>query len=75
MLTAISNAEGVCKFIMTRHLLYCSKTSLVWRQIGSLSDYRVTLGILSMVTVPHNMVGLERMSDYSDFGLQRFHCS
>ena len=27
-----------------------------------------------MVTVPHKMVGLERMSDYRGVGLQRFHC-
>ena len=35
-----------------------------------LSDYRVTFGIrmwFSMVTVPDEMVGLERMSDYSCF--------
>ena len=28
-----------------------------------------------MVTVPHSMVGLERMLDYRGVGLQRFHCS
>ena len=28
-----------------------------------------------MVTVPHNMVGLERMLDYRGVGLQRFHCA
>ena len=28
----------------------------------------------NMVTVPHNMVGLERMLDYRGVGLQRFHC-
>ena len=27
-----------------------------------------------MVTVPHIMVGLERMLDYRGFGLERFHC-
>ena len=27
-----------------------------------------------MVTVPHKMVGLERMSDYRGVRLQRFHC-
>ena len=27
-----------------------------------------------MVTVPHKMVGLERMLDYRGVGLQRFHC-
>ena len=29
---------------------------------------------LSMVTVPHIMVGLERMLDYRVVGLERFHC-
>ena len=28
-----------------------------------------------MVTVPHKMVGLERMSDYRGVGLERFHCT
>ena len=28
----------------------------------------------NMVTVPHNMVGLERMLDYRGVGLQRLHC-
>ena len=28
----------------------------------------------NMVTVPHNMVGLERMLDYRGVRLQRFHC-
>ena len=28
-----------------------------------------------MVTVPHEVVGLERMSDYRGAGLQRFHCA
>ena len=27
-----------------------------------------------MVTVPHEMVGLERMLDYRGVGLERFHC-
>ena len=29
---------------------------------------------LCMVTVPHIMVGLERMLDYRGVGLERFHC-
>ena len=33
------------------------------------------LPYLSMVTVPHIMVGLERMLDYRGVGLERFHCS
>ena len=28
-----------------------------------------------MVTVPHEIVGLARMSDYRGVGLERFHCS
>ena len=32
------------------------------------------LSYLCMVTVPHIMVGLERMSDYRGIGLARFHC-
>ena len=39
--------------------------------VGRLLDYRVTLSILCMVTVPHKMVGLERMSDYRGVGLER----
>ena len=33
------------------------------------------LPYLSMVTVPHIMVGLERMLDYRGVRLARFHCS
>ena len=35
-------------------------------------------GLLSnfnMVTIPHEMVGLERMSDYRGVRLERFHCT
>ena len=32
------------------------------------------LPYLSKVTVPHIMVGLERMLDYRGVGLERFHC-
>ena len=32
------------------------------------------LPYLCMVTVPHIMVGLERMLDYRGVGLERFHC-
>ena len=32
------------------------------------------LPYISMVTVPHIMVGLERMLDYRGVGLERFHC-
>ena len=33
------------------------------------------LPYLSMVTVPHIMVGLERMLDYRGVRLERFHCT
>ena len=32
------------------------------------------LPYICMVTVPHIMVGLERMLDYRGVGLARFHC-
>ena len=32
------------------------------------------LPYLCMVTVPHIMVGIERMLDYRGVGLARFHC-
>ena len=32
------------------------------------------LPYLCMVTVPHIMVGLERVLDYRGVGLERFHC-
>ena len=33
------------------------------------------LPYLSLVTVPHIMVELERMLDYRGVGLERFHCT
>ena len=33
------------------------------------------LPYLCMVTVPHIVVGLERMLDYRGVGLERFHCT
>ena len=33
------------------------------------------LPYVCMVTVPHIMVGLERLSDYRGVGLGRFHCT
>ena len=33
------------------------------------------LPYLCMATVPHIMVGLERMLDYRGVGLERFHCN
>ena len=59
-----------------------SETSLIRHSMGP--ENNVGLGgcwimeclipYLSMVTVPHIMVGLERISDYRDVGLARFHC-
>ena len=35
----------------------------------------MAITILYMVSVPHKMVRLERMSDYRGAKFQRFHCS
>ena len=32
------------------------------------------LAYIDMVTVPHQMFGLEKISDYRGVGLERFHC-
>ena len=41
-------------------------------RLGGVEYYGVTITIyLSMVTVPHKMVGLERMSDYRGFTLSK----
>ena len=40
-----------------------------------LSDYGVTLAYSNMVTVPHKMVGLERMLDYRGVRFQKLHCT
>ena len=40
-------------------------------RIRRLSDYRVTLVYFNVVTVPHKMVGLERMSDYRSSTVQQ----
>ena len=60
-----------------------SETSLIRLSMGP--ENNVGLGgcwitecllpYLSMVTVPHIMVGLERMLDYRGVGLERFHCT
>ena len=59
-----------------------SETSLIRHSLGP--ENNVGLGgcwimecllpYLSIVTVPHIMVGLERMLDYRGVGLVRFHC-
>ena len=67
--------------------IYCviygySKTSLIRHSMGpennvGLGDCWIMeclLPYLRMVTVPHIMVGLERMLDYRGVGLGRFHC-
>ena len=60
-----------------------SETSLIRHSMGP--ENNVGLGgcwimecllpYLCMVTVPHIMVGLERMLDYRGVGLARFHCT
>ena len=60
-----------------------SETSLIQHSMGP--ENNVGLGgcwimecllpYLSMVTVPHIMVGLERMLDYRGVRLERFHCT
>ena len=63
--------------------MYYSETSLIRHSMGpennvGLGDCWIMeclLPYLSMVTVPHIMVGLERMLDYRGVGLARFHCT
>ena len=60
-----------------------SETSLIRHSVGP--EYIVGLNgcwimecllpYLCIVTVPHIMVGLERMLDYRGVGLARFHCT
>ena len=64
------------------HIRMYSETSLIRHSMGP--ENNVGLGgcwinecllpYLCMVTVPHKMVGLERMLDYRGVGLARFHC-
>ena len=61
-----------------------SETSLIRHSMGPENNVGLILGgcwimeclspYLSMVTVPHIMVRLERMLDYRGVGLERFHC-
>ena len=44
-------------------------------QIRRLWDYRGIFVYSNMVTVPHKIVGLERMSENRSVGLQRSHCT
>ena len=66
---------------MMSSILQYSETSLIRYSMGP--ENNVGLGgcwimecllpYLCMVTVPHIMVGLERMLDYRGVGLERFH--
>ena len=59
-----------------------SETSLIRHSMGSENNVGLEgcwimeclLPYLSMVTVPHIMVGLERVLDYRGAALERFHC-
>ena len=69
--------------LYVRFLFTHSETSLIRHSMGP--ENNVGLGgcwimecllpYLCMVTVPHIMVGLERMLDYRGVGLERFHCT
>ena len=60
-----------------------SETSLIRHSMGPENNVGLEgcwimeclLPYLCMVTVPHIMVGLERMLDYRGVGLARFHCT
>ena len=74
------SSEYVCTYAIA-FLMY-NETSLIRHSMGP--ENNVGLGgcwimecllpYLRMVTVPHIMVGLERMLDYRSVGLERFHC-
>ena len=74
--------SGIVQTIYDNNYYY-SETSLIRHSMGPEND--VGLGgcwiieclllYLCMVTVPHIMVGLERMLDYRGVGLERFHCN
>ena len=71
-----------CIYIVPSLVCTYSETSLIRHSMGP--ENNVGLGgcwimecllpYLCMVTVPHIMVGLERMLDYRGVGLGRFHC-
>ena len=72
----------LCHVSILIYLMY-SETSLIRHSMGP--ENNVGLGgcwimecllpYLCMVTVPHIMVGLERMLDYRGVELERFHCT
>ena len=74
--------SGVCVCVCVCVCVLYSETSLIRHSMGP--DNNVGLGgcwimecllpYLCMATVPHIMVGLERMLDYRGVGLVRFHC-
>ena len=79
---APSTVGMTCHLVVkTMHTAY-SETSLIRHLMGP--ENNVGLGgcwimecllpYLYMVTVPHIMVGLERILDYRGVGLVRFHC-
>ena len=69
-------------YLLLYGMIQYSETSLIRHSMGP--ENNVGLGgcwimecllpYLCMVTVPHIMVGLERMLDYRGVGLERFHC-
>ena len=71
----------ICMYVCMYVCMY-SEISLIRHSMGP--ENNVGLGgswimecllpYLSMVTVPHIMVGIERMLDYRDVGLERFRC-
>ena len=71
----------MCEMCVTYIYIY-SETCLIRHSMGP--ENNVGLGgcwimeyllpYLCMVTVPHIMVGLERMLDYRGVRLERFHC-
>ena len=78
------NCMNVCKhFCIHIYTSVYSETSLIRHSMGPENDVGLggcwimecLLPYLRMVTVPHIMVGLERMLDYRGVGLARFHCT
>ena len=83
MVTSRTTVEGRSGHIKDYSAGPYSETSLIRHSMGP--ENNVGLGgcwimecllpYLCMVTVPHIMVGLQRMLDYRGVGLGRFHCS
>ena len=72
---------SLIRMYMQMYYVY-SETTLIRHSMGpennvGLGDCWIMeclLPYLCMVTVPHILVGLERMLDYRGVGLERFHC-